>query len=374
MKPETFVIQLNEHISYLYSFARQINELDFAVSMSGEFRGMQDAGWSTTITANEVFNELSTLSQKTQPISKAEYRVMLMLYCQLSEAGGVYESLKNIMGVVTLKPYLLWPFKDLVRVKKAPARVIGPNANATFRDLASTAKSIGLSRLSCLLEDAFRDDIRNGISHADYVLWNDELRLRNRNGGPAGKLSIEEVNAALTRGMGFFEALRDYNAASMHSFNPAKEIVGRLSENFPMPWTVHCDPEKRMFRISGSSPGPVTTPTYDRQVNINNRLGGKVLATYSTGSPDAAQEIVGHIGREGFEPNTVVMDTRQLAELADDIEKLGLWDDRQPGARQGHVLLASPWGFRWLNIPSEFNAILERPLFDYDMETACAGT
>lgn len=68
------------------------------------------------------------------------------------------------------------------------------------------------------------------------------------------------------------------------------------------------------------------------------------------------------------------MDTRQLAELADDIEKLGLWDDRQPGARQGRVLLASPWGFRWLNIPSEFNAILERPLFDYDMETACAGT
>ncbi|WP_158932374.1 hypothetical protein [Acidisphaera sp. S103] len=372
MEPKTFVVQLNEHLSHLYSFARQINELDFAASLSGEFRGMQDAGWSTTITANEVFDELSILSQKTQPISKAEFRVMLMLYCQLSEAGGFYESLKNIMGVVTLKPYLLWPFKDLVRVKKTSARITGPNANATFRDLASSAKSIGLSRLSFLLEDAFRDDIRNGVSHADYVLWGDELRLRNRNGGHPDKLSIEEINEALTRGMGFFEILRDYNAASMRSFDPAKEIVGRLSANFPMSWTVHCDPQKQMFRISGSSPGPVTSPTYDRQVSINNRLGGKMLATYSTGSSDATQEILDHIGREGFEPNTVVMDSRQLADLVDDIEKLGIWDDRQPGASQGHVLLASPWGFRWLNTPSEFNTILEKPIFEFDMGTTDA--
>ena len=67
MKPETFVIQLNEHISYLYSFARQINELDFAVSQSGEFRGMRDAGWATTITANEVFDELSTYPRRVSP-------------------------------------------------------------------------------------------------------------------------------------------------------------------------------------------------------------------------------------------------------------------------------------------------------------------
>jgi hypothetical protein len=69
-----------------------------------------------------------------------------------------------------------------------------------------------------------------------------------------------------------------------------------------------------------------------------------------------------------------MMDTHQLAGLADDIEKLGLWDGRQAGARQGHVLLASPWGFRWLNAPSDFSAVLEKPLFDFDMATENAGT
>ena len=40
-----------------------------------------------------------------------------MLYCQLAEAGGFYEFVKNVLGAITLKPYLLWPFKDLVRVR-----------------------------------------------------------------------------------------------------------------------------------------------------------------------------------------------------------------------------------------------------------------
>ena len=84
-----------------------MNELDFAASLSGEFRGMQDAGWSTTITANEVFDEISAHLQNETPRSKAELRVILMLYCQLAEAGGIYETLKNMMGDVTLKPYLL---------------------------------------------------------------------------------------------------------------------------------------------------------------------------------------------------------------------------------------------------------------------------
>lgn len=373
MEPGTYVAELNEHLSHLYAFARQINELDFAASLSGEFRGMQDAGWSTTITANEVFDELSAMSKGQKKLSKADVRVMLMLYCQLAEAGGVYESLKNIMGVVTLKPYLLWPFKDLVRVKKAPSRVIGPNANATFRDLATNAKAIGLSRLSSLLEDAFRDDIRNGISHADYVIWDDGLRLRRRNGGNANKLAFTEVNAALTRGIGFFQILEAYNEASIKSFNPAREIVGRLSENFPMPWKVFYDPKQGSFKISGSSPGPVTTPGYDRQVNINGRLGGKVLATYSVGD-GPAQEIEDHINKGGFEPNAVLMSAGQLTELVGEVDKLGLWDSRWKKTDEGKLLLASPWGFRWLQAPSEFGACLEKPILDFELVASQAGS
>lgn len=103
MKPRTkeFFIALSTDLSRLYGFARQMNELDFAASLGGEFRGMQDAGWATTITAQQVIDELQSYMGRTEPYSVPEMRIALMLYCQLSEAGGVYESLKNIMGVVT---------------------------------------------------------------------------------------------------------------------------------------------------------------------------------------------------------------------------------------------------------------------------------
>ena len=175
MPSEEYLEQLNQQLSYLVAFARQVNELDLAGSIFQESRGMQDAGWSTTITAHEIFNEMIAFTELNHPIEKSELRVLLSLYAQLSEAGGVYEGLKNLIGVIELKPFRGWPFQHLVRVREAPRRVIGPNANATFRDLAQTARGIGMLRLSELLETAFRDDLRNGISHADYIIWNDGL-------------------------------------------------------------------------------------------------------------------------------------------------------------------------------------------------------
>lgn len=367
MDTKEFLTELNAHLSHLYAFARQMNELDFAASLSGEFRGMQDAGWSTKITAYEVFEEINEYARKDGSRSKAELRIILMLYCQLAEAGGVYETLKNIMGVVTLKPYLLWPFKDLVRVRRdEPRRVIGPNANATFRDLATSAKEIGLARLSTLLEQTFRDDIRNGIYHADYVIWDDGLRLRNRNGGNAAKVSYVELNGALTRAIGFFQILQEHSDISVRSFNPPKTIAGRFSANFPMPWTVSYDPHTGGFGISGSSPGPVVTPEYQRQVEINGRLGGKVLAVYSKAETDFQKRIDSYISNAGFEPNNVAMNDQQLGQLLVDVDKLNLWDERHPHVEMGETLLASPWGFRWLYSLRDFGAILQKPLVDFE--------
>lgn len=347
-----------------------MNELDFAISLSGEFRGAQDAGWSTTITAHEVYGEITAYTQDKGSRSKAEFRTVLMLYCQLAEAGGVYESLKNVMGVITLKPYLLWPFKDLVRVRGSTKRVIGPNANATFRDLAVDAKSIGLIALSELLENTFRDDLRNGVSHADYVIWNDGVRLRKRNGGYAAKLSFKEVNEALTRGIGFFQILTENSGAVIESYNPPKTIVGRFSANPPMPWTVSYDPNTGAFGISGSSSGSVTTPEYERQVAINGLLGGKVLALFTATKSRWAADIDNYISAAGFEPNDVILTEDAMATLVDDISKRGLWDERYLRNEEGEVLLLSPWGFQWIFSASDFDRILSKPIVEFEFDKA----
>lgn len=369
MTAEIYLRKLSRQFSYLFAFARQIDELDFAASLSGEFRGMQDAGWASTITAHEVFEEISNHSAHNRPRSKAEIRILLFLYCQLAEAGGVYETIKNLMGIVTLKPYLLWPFQDLVRVRQHPNRIIGPNANATFRDLAATAQNIGMVGLSSVLEEAFRDDIRNGIYHADYVIWEDGLRLRRRNGGHASRLTFDEVNMALTKGVGFFDIHRNYISEAIRSFHPARTIIGRLSANFPAPWTVHADPESHSFSISGSAPGPATSPEFRRQEAINGQLGGKVLAAFWKQAGPPPTEMLAYMSSAGFMPNEIVLPENRMSALLEEIERDGLWDRRFEQPAQKDLLLLSPWGFQHLSEPTDFDRFLNIPLLEIDLVT-----
>nr|WP_148663110.1 hypothetical protein [Scytonema hofmannii] len=364
MKPGTkeFFIELSTEMSRLYGFARQMNELDFAVSLGGEFRGMQDAGWATTITAQQVFEEIQAYMGRNQPYTVPEMRIALMLYCQLSEAGGVYESLKNVMGVITSQPYNLWPFKDIVRIRKVDKRIIAPNANATFKDLATKASEIGMTKLSSLLATVFNDELRNGLSHADYVIWNDGLRLRKRNGGNANRLSFEEVGAAITAGVGFFEILRSHNQVAMASFNPAKEIIGKFSLNFPMKHTVFADPKRGTFSISSSSPGPETTPEYLRQVEITACLGSKILAVFPRCENTIDELIIKEIEKIGYEPHVVPLNVTAHDALILEIKKKKMYDQR--GEIADGLLLASPFGFRSVTTLEDLNDVFPRPIVE----------
>lgn len=338
-----------------------MSELDFAGSLSGEFRGMQDAGWSTTITAEQVFEELNERLAAGPVQSLADLRIILLLYSQLSEAGGVYESLKNMMGIVENAPYNLWPFQDLVRVKQNPKRVIGPNANATFRDLAIHARRIGMTGLSSAFESVFRDDIRNGMYHSDYILWSDGLRLRRRNGGNATRIEYTEVFDFVGIGLAFFETLQTLRTSAVQSFDPPREIFGRFSENHPMPWTVSYDSETGGFSISSSSPGPATSPEYLTQEAINEYLGAHVMAVFRTEGSDGLPNI--DFFECGFEPSEIDLSEDQFAELLNDVEARRLWDQREFERKNEGLLTLSPWGFRYLADMDDLTSLIGDPEF-----------
>ncbi|MCE8438519.1 hypothetical protein [Rhodovulum sulfidophilum] len=348
-------------VGLLFKFVRRMSELDFAGSLSGEFRGAQDAGWSTTITAEQVFEELSERLATRRVESLADMRIILLLYSQLSEAGGVYETLKNMMGIVESVPYSLWPFQDLVRVKQNPKRIIGPNANATFRDLAAHAHKIGMTGLSLAFENVFRDDVRNGVCHADYVLWNDGLRLRKRNGGYATRLDYGEVSDMVGMGVAFFQTLQELRRLAILSFHPPREIIGRFSANPPMPTTVGYDPATGAFTISCSSPGPMTSPEYLAQEAINKYLSGRVLAIFRENGASEPVDI--GFADHGFDPAEVDLSQDRFAELVKDIEVRNLWDVREHDAKTDGLLTLSPWGFRYLQDTDDFVSLIGEPEF-----------
>ncbi len=104
-------------------------------------------------------------------------RVALSFYCHLAEASGFYEVPKNMLRIAGGESHVLWPFINLVQSHKQTGDRIAPNANKVLKDLTGHAKELGFDELAEVFRDAFDPDVRNGYAHADYIVWNDGLRL-----------------------------------------------------------------------------------------------------------------------------------------------------------------------------------------------------
>jgi len=248
---EAFFEKTDRAIRDLFDHARARNELHFAFSLNPEFRGEQDAGWSTAADAHMAFDEyLAFLKEGAFTTLKA--RVALAFYCHLAEASGYYEIPKNMLRVVDGQLYSMWPFQELAGEHKQTGAVVAPNANKVLRDLAGHAATLGLSELAEVFRDAFDPDLRNGYAHADYIVWKDGIRLRKRNGGVPRKVPWAEFQARFDRGINVFHLLREIVGEYVSSYHPARQVRGRMADNEPeRVWTIHFDPGRKTFGISG---------------------------------------------------------------------------------------------------------------------------
>ena len=147
--------------------------------------------------------------------------------------------------------YNPWPFQKLVEKHKATGNIIAPNANKVLRNLSGHAKDLGLDALAEVFRDAFDGDLRSGYAHADYVIWDDGIRLRKRNGGHPRKVTWPEFEALFERGINVFHLLTQLVQEYVRSYCPAKLIQGRLADEPEGTWTIYADPEKGTFRICG---------------------------------------------------------------------------------------------------------------------------
>jgi len=234
----------------LFDSAKAKNELHFAWSLNTEFRGLRDAGWNTAMEAQIAFKEYLEYMKATSD-SPFKARVALGFYCHLAEASGLYEVPKNMLRVAEGERYNLWPFQKLVEKHKATGALIAPNANKVLRDLAGHAKTLGFVDLAEVFRDAFDGDVRNGYAHADYVIWVDGIRLPKRNGGQPRKVTWPEFSGFLERAINFFNLQIETIAAYRSLYNPAKQIRGQMCDEPESVWTIHADPEQKIFSISG---------------------------------------------------------------------------------------------------------------------------
>lgn len=251
---EEFYEKTERAFRNLFDTARAKHELHFAMALMPEMRGMQDAGWNTAAETQHAFDEYLAFLEK-QEEGRMKCRVALSFYCHIAEASGFYEVPKNMLRIAGGESHVLWPFMNLVQSHKQTGDRIAPNANKVLKNLAGHAKELGFDELAEIFRDAFDPDVRNGYAHADYIVWNDGLRLPKRNGGYARHIPWEEFNAIFERGINFFHTLRHVVGECVRSYDPPKTIKARLQNEPEMDWTIYCDPKTGAFGItSGKYP------------------------------------------------------------------------------------------------------------------------
>jgi hypothetical protein len=247
---DDFESRCSEAWRNLFAAAKDRNEVYFAISLMPEFRGMQDAGWSTAVEAKVAFQQYLELINHLPP-SPIKLRIGLSFYSHLSEAAGFYEMPKNMLRVCGGESYHLWPFNHLVPLHLESGTAIAPNANKIMRDLLGHARTLGFSDLCAVITEAFDPDLRNGYAHADYVIWNNDIRLAKRNGGNPRTVTQQEFVIRLNKAIVFFKELWRQANGSMESYINPKRLVGRLNNDDPeMPFIISFDRERRTLSIT----------------------------------------------------------------------------------------------------------------------------
>lgn len=198
---EAFYEKAEAALRELFEAAKAKHELHFAMALMPEMRGMQDAGWNTADETQHAFHEYLEFLQELEP-NRMKWRITLGFYCHLAEASGFYEVPKNMLRISEGGSHVLWPFMDLVQEHRQTGNRIAPNANKVLRDLAGYAKTLGFDNLAEVFRDAFNSDVRNGYSHADYIVWQDGLRLPKRNGGYASCIPKRQERQGVKRDKG----------------------------------------------------------------------------------------------------------------------------------------------------------------------------
>ena len=233
----------------LFNAAKEREELQFAFALYPEFRGMQSPGWSTAEEASRALKQYLDLlnSLESTPIRA---RIALSLYSHLSEASGLYEVPKNMMRIASGEDYNLWPFQHLTAHHQAAGAAISPNANRVMKDLLGHAHELQLEKLKSLIVETFDPDLRNAYAHADYIIWNDGIRLRKRNGGLPSVVPYEKFDMKLTQAITFFQTLQYAIDEAISTYSPPIRIIGRLNKDDPaMPAIIAYDESTGSFSI-----------------------------------------------------------------------------------------------------------------------------
>jgi len=217
---EEYRSSLCAELGRLADSAKSSDELSYLFSLLGVNSGAEDAGWQPIGETEVVIRDLTALING--PIrSDTAMRLVLFLYCHIIEANYIYHCVFNLLRAVEGKPPTIFSFLEKYR-KGAP-----PTLNSKLKEIEDLCVRVEFTDLFDSIMEIQRPDIRNAFFHSDYIIFNDQVRLKHR-GSQIKRIDYDEIVRLLEKALTFFHSFRQLQLERLSSYEDGQKIDGRV--------------------------------------------------------------------------------------------------------------------------------------------------
>ena len=167
--------------------------------------GMEDKGWDPYMESRAVLHDLYELMRFDLPKDKFQdeqltvWRLGLIFYSHIVEMDAPYEVLANLLRFRLGKGYSPNPFFEfLTRDQKKRFKKAGLYPTQKIDVIKQLSEEAGLET-GRIFDDFFRGDLRNAISHSDFIFTDEGFRCRSGNWAGAFSITFEELDELFTK-------------------------------------------------------------------------------------------------------------------------------------------------------------------------------
>lgn len=174
--------------------------------------GAEDKGWDPYQESRAILEDLHSFMKIDLPSERfpnpdlTTFRLGLLFYNHIVEMDAPYEVLTNLLRFKLARGYSPNPFYDFLDEKQKKRF---KRSGLFPRQKIDIIKKLGAeagSTIGDVIEEFYRGDLRNAISHSDFILTEDGFRCRNGNATGAFKILYQELDDLITKAKAFIGA------------------------------------------------------------------------------------------------------------------------------------------------------------------------
>lgn len=177
--------------------------------------GMEDKGWDPYLESRGVLEDLNTILQSdySEEIfpdkNLTMWRMGLLMYSHIVEMDAPYEVIANLLRFRLGKGYSPNPYYMFLNSKEQNRfKHSGIYPHKKIKIIKDLSVEAGLLALGEMFDEFYDNKLRNAISHSDYVLTEDQFRVRNGTGAVgAYSKPLEDLNITITKAKSFISAI-----------------------------------------------------------------------------------------------------------------------------------------------------------------------